>query len=150
MKTLFLDTSALVKRYIDEPGSGRVREALDDEDVMQVMVSVIVGPEMAGALARRAREGTLDQASRLEILDTWRRDLKFLFEVPLVRHSPILREAERILGMHALRASDALHVATALDMSRDLRGNTVVFVTGDRRQAEVARAEGLEVSLVPA
>ncbi len=146
---MYLDTSALVKRYIEEAGSDTVREVLADEDVMQGLVSVIIGPEIASVLARRVREGVLDQARRLEILGTWRRDLRFLLEVPLVRHSPILREAERILGFHALRAADAVHVATAQDLSRSIRGNTVVFVTADRRQAEVARAEGLEVSLVP-
>ena len=47
-------------------------------------------------------------------------------------------------------APDALHIATALTEGAVVAGDAqLIFVTGDNRQADAARAEGLEV-LVPA
>ena len=54
---VFLDSSALAKRYIDEAGSDRVQEILVSADSLGV--SVLCVPEIASALCRRRREGHL-------------------------------------------------------------------------------------------
>lgn len=56
---LYLDASALVKRYIAEPGTTEVAAAIRDADV--VGTSVISRAETAAALAKAVRTQTLSQ-----------------------------------------------------------------------------------------
>lgn len=148
MTALCLDTSAVFKTLIEEPGSEKLRARLAAEDVAQVVVSVLVGPEIAGVLARRARDGSLDPAARDALVDGWRRSLRHLDEVPVPGGGEVVREAERVALVHGLRGMDAVHVATAVVLSRGLRGSPVVFLTADVRQAAAGRAESLEVDIL--
>ncbi len=52
----------------------------------------------------------------------------------------------RVVTVGILRASDAIHVATALIVARDT--SDLAFLTADRRQAAAAEAEGLTVVYV--
>ncbi len=62
----------------------------------------------------------------------------------------IVPVATAIATRRPVRALDALHIATALTEGAVVAGDArLIFVTGDNRQADAARAEGLEV-LVPA
>jgi predicted nucleic acid-binding protein len=54
---VFFDTSAFVKRYVEEPGSDEVQALLGDAE--QIVVSVLCLPECASALRRLLREGRL-------------------------------------------------------------------------------------------
>ncbi|MBT3270181.1 type II toxin-antitoxin system VapC family toxin [Candidatus Poribacteria bacterium] len=54
MPAYYVDSSALVKRYIEEAGSGSVARLLDDPDVV-VYVSHIAGAEVVAALTRRGK-----------------------------------------------------------------------------------------------
>ena len=54
---LYLDTSALVKLYVEEPNSEEVRSAVDG--AVAVAVSEVSYTEARSALARREREGSL-------------------------------------------------------------------------------------------
>jgi uncharacterized protein len=54
---LYLDTSSLIKIYVDEPGSEIVRRLLGQASI--VSTSVIAYPESRTALGRLRREGTL-------------------------------------------------------------------------------------------
>ena len=97
------------------------------------------------------RDAVLSQAEADSIWQTWRQGFPLLDEVPLRPHDDVAREAGRVARVHVLRGADAVHVATALvrmRMSPD--PDDVFFLTADRRQADAARAEGLEVELIPA
>jgi len=54
----YFDTSALIKRYIDESGRREVLQLLRKNDCV---VSAILPVELRSALRRRAAEGTLDE-----------------------------------------------------------------------------------------
>ena len=54
---VFFDTSAFVKRYIEEPGTDKVTEICTQADVL--VLSVICLPEMISTLNRLVREGRL-------------------------------------------------------------------------------------------
>src|SRR5258706_2713406 len=134
----YLDASALVKLYIDEPGSELIGAAAAGR--RDLALSDLAITECVSALARRVREGTAPQelASHLyhAILDHLE-DGRFerLDFTPEVH-----REAERLLltGL-PLRASDRLHLASAT-----LAGAEAIY-TYDRRLAAAARNLGLEV-----
>ena len=54
---LFLDSSAMAKRFIDEPGSQRVEDLCAEATALGL--SVICVPEIISALRRRKRERAL-------------------------------------------------------------------------------------------
>jgi predicted nucleic acid-binding protein len=75
MPVHFLDTSALVKRYVAETGSETVTQIVSSPNT-SVVIADITRAEFVSALARRAREGSISQEQR----DT----LKSAFAVHLV------------------------------------------------------------------
>jgi predicted nucleic acid-binding protein len=52
MTTFFVDTSAAAKRYINEQGSGWIRNNLDPSTGNVVIVSELLKPEIEGTLSR--------------------------------------------------------------------------------------------------
>jgi predicted nucleic acid-binding protein len=134
---LFLDTSALVKLYMAEPGSERMREAAAREEPMAV--SVLAFAEIHATFARRRREELL-LATELEQLQiAFADDWEKLTQVPI--GAAVLKSVPRLCGRHPLRGADAVHLASALLLQEE--GLEVTFACSDRRLLEAAAAEGL-------
>jgi hypothetical protein len=129
--TLFLDTSALVKRYRAERGTAAVLAAMDHDP--RWVVSAVATAEARIAFCA-AWSGSVPEA----ILDRLAADLDRCLIVP-VDHECISRAAD--LGCaHAVRTLAAIHLAAAGRLPRPL-----TFVTFDQRQVAAARALGFEV-----
>ena len=135
---LYLDTSALVKLYVTEDGSERVRSALDQADL--VATAAIAYVEARSAFVRRRSEGGLSPAEygkAVRSLDAdWPRYL--ILDVS----EPLIRQAARAVESHRLRAFDALHLAAAA-LFRVRMGEPLVFATWDGNLRKVAGKEGL-------
>ena len=106
---LYLDTSALVKLYVDEEGSSVVRSAVDQ--ARQISTSAIAYVEARAAFVRRRHEGGLLAGEYRRIIrdldDDWARYL--VVEVT----DSLIRESARLAETHRLRAYDAVHLASA-------------------------------------
>jgi predicted nucleic acid-binding protein len=132
---VFLDSSVLAKRYIQESGSDRVEEIL--ASASSLGVSVICLSEVISSLCRRRREGKLTQRQ-------YSRAKRALFEdiedasVVAVTEQVVARAVELLEGW-PLRSSDSIHIASAAEWSAQL------FVSADERQCAAARAYGLHV-----
>lgn len=135
----FLDTSALIKLYIAEPGSERLREALVRAETLAV--SVLAFAEIHAALARRKREGLLLATELEELALRVAADWETLLQVPL--EASILALVPSLCGAYPLRGADAVHLASGLFLDRE--GVEVNFACSDRRLLDAAAAEGLEV-----
>ena len=61
LSALFIDTSALAKRYLGEVGSSWVRAVTAPATGNVVIISELTTVELASLLARRVREGTLSR-----------------------------------------------------------------------------------------
>lgn len=72
MPLVYLDTSALAKRYVQEVGSEWVVRLCQREPAA---ISLIAIPELASALARRTREGALSAQERDTLFQAFLRDL---------------------------------------------------------------------------
>ncbi|MBZ5669367.1 MAG: type II toxin-antitoxin system VapC family toxin [Acidobacteriia bacterium] len=136
---VFLDSSALAKRYVDEPGSDRLEQIL--ARASSLGVSVIGVPEVVSALCRRLRERKLSQ---VQYSKAKRALLEDIIETSVVSITDqVIARAVVLLERWPLRSSDSLHIACAAEWSADL------FVSADERQCTAARAYGLSVEGLP-
>jgi len=132
---VFLDSSALVKRYIREAGTDEVLDRCNR--ATELAVAVIAVPEVISALRRLVRDGRLGEAQYAALKADLGADLA---DAVLCEVSPqVVQRAIAALEAHPLRAMDALHIAAALVGTAD------VFVSADARQCAAAVALGLEV-----
>jgi hypothetical protein len=132
---VFFDTSAFVKRYIEEPGTEKVVEICGQAD--SLALCVICLPEMISTLNRLVRENRLSADDYQKTRDLILREIE---DVEICYVTPdVVTQTMRCLENNALRAMDALHLGCALIVEPDL------FVSSDHRQLEAARREGLEV-----
>lgn len=132
---VFLDTSALAKRYIAERGSDQVIDLCQKAD--NLTVSVICLPELISALSRLTREKKLERATYRLLKNDAVADLADADTCQLTEH--VLASVVSLLEQNSLRAMDAIHVACAIAVKPE------VFVSGDRQQLAAARKAGLAV-----
>ena len=132
---VFLDTSALAKRYIDERGSDKVISLCQQAD--SLIVSVICLPELISTMSRLVRERKLGKAAYRKLKGDAVMDLADADICQIT--SDVLASVVSLLESHPLRAMDAIHVACALAVQPDF------FVSADRRQLSAARKTGLNV-----
>jgi len=137
---VMLDASALLKRYAVEAGHERVLDLFAQADGL--LVAAHCQSEVAAALLRRRREGCLPEAEFERVWSAARRDIADMVRVPLDDH--VERFAFAAMEHAPLRMTDALHVGSAL------AANVDVFVTADRRVAQVARVLGLPAECLDA
>lgn len=141
--TLYVDTSAFVKRYDpSEEGAADVESRLRSA---RIGSSVLLYVETLSAIARKLREGHLDDERTQALRSRVHRDSQAVVRVQL--SSAVLEEAGRLLFAHPLRASDALHLSSALVLARSGK-EAIPLLTSDARLADAASAEGLRVERV--
>lgn len=135
----YLDTSALVKLLLrDEEDADVVRVVFAATD--STFTSRIADPEGRAALAAARRAGRLTAREH----ETATRDLDRVMEsLGIVEvHPALARAAGDVAERFALRALDALHLASALALG----GSDTVVVTWDRALASAASAAGLGIA----
>jgi predicted nucleic acid-binding protein len=134
----YVDTSALAKRYLNEPGS----EAFDAYlgTLSRALISRLTVVELRCLLQQRRRAGEIDddyeRAARADFADDVRSGY---FEVlPLVdRHAVCAHDLIDQLSGHTLRTLDALHLAIAHG------AGATMLATADRSMARAAEALGI-------
>lgn len=140
MAWAYFDTSALVKRYVDEGGRREVLQLLRRYDVV---TSAILPVELRSALRRRLSDGTLDATRVMAILPRLASDRAYWTLVEI--GTDVLTAAEALIATHPVRTLDAIHVASSQLFRARLSIPELLFVSADRRQIEAARAVGLAV-----
>jgi uncharacterized protein len=137
--TLYLDTSALVKRYVSEPGSFDVSALTAAAEA--IATSLVARAEMAAALARAVRVAALDHEGARSAQRRFSQEWPDLVRIPITE--ALVSRAEMLAWDHGLRGDDAVHLAAALTW-RDAVGRDVVLATFDRQLWEAAPAAGLQ------
>ncbi len=130
-----LDSSTLVKRYIEESGSEEVERILRQTTMLGLCVICI--PEVISALNRLRRETALASNQYSQIKAAFQADIA---DVTLLNvTSAVLSTSVNLLENNVLRGMDSLHVACAIVWKADL------FVSADGRQLAAAQQTGLSV-----
>ena len=141
MTSVYLDTSALIKLYIEEEGDERVVEAAEGAADGHILILALASLEARSAIRRREREGDIAAADVERVLRRIEDDCSTLFQTqPL--SSPVMEEAARLIDRYPLRAYDALQLAGCL-VVRDGMPGPITFVCADARLCEAAADEGL-------
>jgi uncharacterized protein len=145
--TTYIDTSALVKRYVVEVGSAWVRRMVARPVQHVIYTAALTEVEVRSALQRLVRESRLDtaQAQRL----TQRVLQHFTRRYQLIRITrPVVAEAGRLVEGYPLRAYDAVQLACALTVRRSMHRRGMLpplFVAADDTLLAAAAAEGFAV-----
>ena len=136
----FWDSSALIPLFVDERHSETTHALIAEDPEMMVWWASPV--ECASAVHRLRREGVFTAAAAAEVLATLSAALD---AANVVQPSDSLRaKALRLLGVHALRAADALQLAAALLWAREMPAGRD-FVCLDERLRTAAILEGFRV-----
>lgn len=136
----YWDSSAILPLIVDEPARQRLLELYQEDS--QIVAWWVTSVEIASAVARREREGSISAADADAALKAAKRLAAAWHEV--VPSDAIRRSAERLLRVHALRAADALQLAAAL-ITANHDPATLDMVCFDSRLVAAARREGFAV-----
>jgi predicted nucleic acid-binding protein len=137
----FFDASAIVKRYVRESHSARIRRLLGAGDVALSRLSEI---EVVSAFARLARKKAISVVQRDRAIGAFVTDLTAWYVVEITPQ--VTAAAIQLLTQHPLRSGDAVQVASALVLQEGLGQPLEAFVACDRRVIDAAAAEELTVS----
>jgi predicted nucleic acid-binding protein len=141
----FFDTSALIKRYLNEKGSVRVRQLLQTGGA--IFYQTFLAPlEMTSVFYRQHRDGQISIEELSLLLRSYA--VHSHREYLLIPYSESLTNlAAALISRHPLRALDAIQLASALKLRSTLPPNTppLIFLSADDRLVRTARQEHLEV-----
>ncbi len=147
MPVLFLDSSALVKRYVRETGSPWPIQQTNPVTGHMLYVARITGVEVVSAIVRKARAGGLAAVDVANALVDFHADFSGGLSIVEV-DAPVVNEAIRLAEKHGLRAYDAVQLAAALKVKVVPSATGVVPVTlvsADTDLNTAAKTEGLAV-----
>lgn len=134
----YFDTSALIKRFVEEQGSKRVDAVLSGEPLMAT--SKVAYAEVHAGLARKLREKALTTAAYRTTSRTFDRDWRAYVRIDLA--DPLLLLVRDLVRRHPLRGFDAIHLASAIRLQQQL-GEEVRVIASDDRLLTAAEEEGL-------
>lgn len=137
MNVAYGDASALVKRYLDEPGSDLV------DGVDGWVTSSISTVEVSGAIWRRVRMRQLAAQDAAVLAAQAAADLHAgsLKAVVMPPHDAVLTRARQLTATDGLRAYDAMQLATAI-VARDAYPDLAHFACFDEQLCTAAAAHG--------
>jgi len=137
---LYLDTSALVKLYIEEIHSDEVRRWADEAEI--IATCRVAYPEAVSALNRRKRAGDMTKNIFGIAMKALRRDWDRL---AIVDFREI--DAGRLAAKHGLRGFDAIHLSAAVVLASVPAGPDVWFSSFDSALNRAAAGERIPVFL---
>jgi hypothetical protein len=137
--TYYLDTSALVKRYHPERGTGYLDTVFAEPDATFIIASITIA-ELTSAIVRKHEEGDISRESLLLTLSKFSEELITDFWILDIERQHI-HDAQQLILRHRLRTLDSLQLSLLLVT----RGLSPVFLCSDTRLLAAAKAEGITV-----
>jgi uncharacterized protein len=135
---LYLDASALVKRYIAENNSEQVNGWIGAAEM--VVTSLITRVEVAAAIARAQRMKIITQEDATAALRLFRSEWESFQRLPITENT--VMRGDFLACDHNLRGFDATHLASALIWQESL-GLPVTLATFDGQLLQAAKEANL-------
>jgi uncharacterized protein len=136
---LYLDTSALVKLYFQEPFSDDI--LMRWRSAEQIVTSSVAYAETLACIHRKNREENLEDALVEGLVASFQRDWISLIRVEVT--DELNHHIQRAVGRYPLRGFDLVHLASAM-VIRERLPEDFVFACFDEKLACAARSEGLQ------
>lgn len=138
----YLDSSAIVKRYVAEPGSSAVDLVFDKGEAGEVYIATSIWNigEVLGVLNERRRRRWLSEAEFTKALESFASEmvkllrLRVLEVVPIL--TPILVESWSLILSEHIYEADALQIQTCVYCDG-------VLLSGDKSLVNIASRKGL-------
>jgi uncharacterized protein len=146
MATYFLDTSAIIKRYIFEPGQAWILSLCNSAQGHDLYISQAALVEVVAAMCRRAREKSISIAERDRLITVFRQDSEQGYNIWPVT-TDLYHAAGDLCRSHRLRAYDAVQLACIVALRRYTLANQApepIFVCADVGLLDIAGVEGLQ------
>ena len=137
---VYLDASALVKRYVAERGSRETRELSTKADV--VATSLITRAEVAAALAKAVRLGIIEPDSGRKAQRAFASQWPDIAKVPVTE--ALVSRAGALSWDFALRGYDAVQLASALTWQEAV-GAEITLATFDRELWDAGKRAGVRI-----
>ncbi|SRR6056297_1813205 len=134
---LYLDTSALVKRYFQEPFTEKVLSKWQEAEA--IVTSSVTYAETLAAIYRKKREASLDTAITQGLVKAFHKDWESMIRVDVC--DELNPNIHSVLQHHALRGFDAVHLASALVIQEQVPG-TIFFACFDQQLNQAAQENG--------
>ncbi len=147
MAIYFLDTSALIKRYISEPGQAWILSLCNLVEGHDLYISQAALVEVIAAICRRAREQSISTTERDRLIAVFRQDSTESYNIWPVT-TDLYTQAGDLCRSHRLRAYDAVQLACVLALHQYTVANQVlapIFVCADIGLLDCAGVEGLQI-----
>jgi len=147
MATYFLDTSAIIKRYIFEPGQAWILSICNPAQGHDLYISQATLVEVVAAICRRAREKSISITERDRLITVFRQDSVQGYNIWPV-DTGLYNAAGDLCRSHRLRAYDAVQLACILALRQYTLANQApepIFVCADVGLLDIAGVEGLQV-----
>ena len=138
---LYLDTSAFIKLYVNEPGADIIRAAVAETD--QVHAHWITYPEMRSALARLHRMGRPSS----EMFNRCKREFEKDWDLvsAIMLDERVLRRAGELAERHGMRGYDSVHLAAAESLRVGHGADFLCFASFDHQLNQSAQELGLRL-----
>ncbi len=150
MPIYYFDSSGLVKRYVAEVGSAWVISLTDPATGHQIYTANITAVEVPAAIHKRLRMGDVNAADATMAITNFENDFSYQYHAIQVTDG-IFASAAVLTSNHKLRAYDAVQLAAALEVNRQILALgppavlSLTLISADNDLNTAAAAEGLAV-----
>jgi uncharacterized protein len=140
----YLETSALVKLYIREPGTERLLSLADRSSENRLAILALAQVEFRSAVRRRERNGEIPALVAAQLLELFKRHVEARFISQAVTDF-VLDIASMLVDRHGLRAFDAVQLAGYTALKSSAGTDIPVFVCSDQELLRAAQHEGVPI-----
>jgi predicted nucleic acid-binding protein len=141
----YLETSALVKLYVLEPGTECLLQLASRSSESRLAILSLAQIELRSAIRRRERNGEIPAAIATGLLEAFARHVQTRFVTQSVTDF-VLDIAAALVDRHALRAFDAIQLAGYMMLKMTISNiEAPVFVCSDRALLTAAKEEGASI-----
>jgi predicted nucleic acid-binding protein len=135
---LYMDASALVKRYIEEAGSDQVSDWINNADM--IATSIISRTEVVAALSRAFRMKIITEEGAQKAISLFHSEWESIPRLPVTEMT--VARGDNLAWQLGLRGYDAIHLASAIILQEEINSPITMF-TFDRQLWEAAKTVGL-------
>lgn len=140
MTVYFMDTSAIIKRYVTEVGSGWITSLIQPVSGHIVVLSALANVESFSTLARLQRSKHLTPTIVTQRQNDFLVDIKTQYLL-ISLNDAVLARAGTLVNKYPLRTLDSIQLSCAMEAQVTL-GVVLVFLSADNNLLSAAAAEG--------